>query len=485
MLLIYAIGIALIGFIAVTIIQALTSPLRSVPGPFLARFTRLWYLFRVVRGHFEDENIALHRRYGPIVRLAPNMFSIDTPEAVSAVYSVGSKMPKSAWYDGWQHPTAERATLFPDRLQKRHAETRRRFQNLYSMTSLVSYEGYVDSCTEIFFQRFDKLAREGTAFDLAHWFQCFAFDVIGDITYSKRFGFLDHGEDISGLLAANHKLIVYGALVGTFPEVHPILYRVMTWLGIGGAAGRNYLLRFTQQRVTQRRAEMAAAAEASTDEASDEYKPQSFLDKMLVQNEKDPEKVTDDHLISMSLANIVAGSDTTAITLSAILYHLMRNPAALARLRAEVDELEKQGKLDDRGHVRFQDGKDMTYLQAVITEALRMHSATGLPLWRDVSKDGLMLSGQYFPEGTTVGLNNWCAHYNEAVFGQDAHEFRPERWLAEQDEVKKLNAYYLPLVPMLVRRYDFEAVHGNNAWETKNLWFVKPIDFRVKVKHRV
>jgi hypothetical protein len=41
-----------------------TSPLRRVPGPFLARFTRFWYLKAVARGDFEKTNVELHKRYG-------------------------------------------------------------------------------------------------------------------------------------------------------------------------------------------------------------------------------------------------------------------------------------------------------------------------------------------------------------------------------------------------------------------------------------
>ena len=43
---------------------ALTSPLSSLPGPFFARFTKLWYLWRVYKGHFEQDNIDLHRKDG-------------------------------------------------------------------------------------------------------------------------------------------------------------------------------------------------------------------------------------------------------------------------------------------------------------------------------------------------------------------------------------------------------------------------------------
>ena len=48
----------------IKIYHNLFSPLASVPGPFLARFTDLWYAWRINKGHFEWDNISLHRKYG-------------------------------------------------------------------------------------------------------------------------------------------------------------------------------------------------------------------------------------------------------------------------------------------------------------------------------------------------------------------------------------------------------------------------------------
>ena len=44
--------------------QIWASPLASVPGPWLARFTDLWYAWRIDRGQFERDNIALHQKHG-------------------------------------------------------------------------------------------------------------------------------------------------------------------------------------------------------------------------------------------------------------------------------------------------------------------------------------------------------------------------------------------------------------------------------------
>lgn len=97
---------------------ALFSPLKDIPGPFWTRFTSLWYFSRVRQGQFEHENIKLHQQYGPIVRIAPNQYSISDISAIKTVYGTGSQFAKSAWYDGWKHP--QLWNLFADRDIKRH-----------------------------------------------------------------------------------------------------------------------------------------------------------------------------------------------------------------------------------------------------------------------------------------------------------------------------------------------------------------------------
>ena len=97
--------------------------------------------------------------------------------------------------------------------------------------------------------------------------------------------------------------------------------------------------------------------------------------------------------------NIAAGSDTTAITLTSALYHLYANPDKLAKLRDEIDTLACQNLASDP--VTWQEAQNMSYLQAVIQESLRMHPAIGTMLPRRVPKGGLELAGTYFPEGVS------------------------------------------------------------------------------------
>ena len=100
--------------------------------------------------------------------------------------------------------------------------------------------------------------------------------------------------------------------------------------------------------------------------------------------------------------------------------------------------------------VTYRQSLQMPYLQAVLKEALRIHPATGLPLGRQVPEGGASICGSFFPAGTVVGVNSWVAHANKGVFGSDADQFRPERWLVEKQEYAVLDQYFLSVSCCLI-----------------------------------
>ena len=86
------------------------------------------------------------------------------------------------------------------------------------MSALVQYEPLVDETTERFLDQTEALFSSKNAIcNFAQWLQFYAFDVIGDITYSKRHGFVDRAEDVDGMVAYLGKLFSYVAPVGPFP----------------------------------------------------------------------------------------------------------------------------------------------------------------------------------------------------------------------------------------------------------------------------
>ncbi|KAI9874118.1 MAG: hypothetical protein M1823_007759, partial [Watsoniomyces obsoletus] len=94
---------------------------------------------------------------------------------------------------------------------------------------------------------------------------------------------------------------------------------------------------------------------------------------------------------------IWAGSDTTAIALTSIFYHLHKRPETLAKLREEVDHAFYTGALSYP--LRYYDCVKLPYLHSVVREAMRMHSSLGTGLPRLVPKGGAEICGTFFPEG--------------------------------------------------------------------------------------
>lgn len=346
--------------------------------------------------------------------------------------------------------------------------------------------------------RFSECAAAGQVIDLQHWLQCYAFDVIGEITFANRFGFLDMGEDKEGVFGAIDGRGVYSTFVGIFPWIHRFLFPYLPTTG-----GHAFVLNYTLRQIEERQRLLKDPKNWGREG------PPDIMTKILLAHEDNPEKITRMDLITMCQSNIGAGSDTTAITLSSILYHLLQHPETYRRLQEEIDTAAREGKISDP--VTFKEAQEhLPYLQAVIKEGLRIHPATGLPMQRLVPATTTIASLP-IPGGSTVGINAWVAHRNTSVYGQGAKSWRPERWLEieEQGRGGEVEKYFLAfgmgsrtcigknisllemskLVPQLVRKFNFvldeELLGTGPGLRSLNRWFVKQTNFKGRVVARI
>ncbi|KAJ4509695.1 Pisatin demethylase [Exophiala dermatitidis] len=486
------------GWIIWQAITYLRDPLRDVPGPFWARFTRLWYLKEIAGGRFEKTNVQLHNKYGPIVRIAPNYYSIDDVDAIRTIYGHGTHFVKGKWYVASANPKNEEPDLFTDLNPETHAARRRAVASMFSVTSLLAMEPQAVKCAQILVQRFTELAESHAPINLQVWLQYYAFDVIALITLNKRFGFLDTGKDNGGMIAALHSYLLYLSKVGVFHEWHNTFTRILSYLPSSSSGGMHYMGAFLHEQIRE-----GQKQKTKSDLEKDESKPtDDFLTKMLRMHALQPDKFPMSAVFTTCGTNIAAGSDTTSVSLAAILYHLMRSPEKLEKLRREIDEaIEERGSKD---MLSFQEAQKLPYLQACIKEALRVHPATGLPMVRVVPEGGAMIAGRYFPAKTEVGVNSWVAHANQRIFGPDAEEFVPERWLESPERTSEMNRYIMTfgagsrtcigknislleisiLIPELVRKFDFTLVDPDRPLEIENVWFVKQKNLECFVTER-
>lgn len=140
---------------------------------------------------------------------------------------------------------------------------------------------------------------------------------------AKRFGFLDQGLDQGGLLKAIHAYLVYCANVGVYSEWHPWVSKLVKLLPNSGMA---YLQTFTQEQIQNRLAQ--AGSEKLVHVGGGD-----FLTKLLHMHGDQPDYITMRDVFVGCITNIGAGSDTTSVSLSGILYHLIKNPRVLAKVR--------------------------------------------------------------------------------------------------------------------------------------------------------
>jgi cytochrome P450 len=128
------------------------------------------------------------------------------------------------------------------------------------------------------------------------------------------------------------------------------------------------------------------------------------------------------------LSILLAGRDTTAGTLTILWHTLARRPDILEKLRQEVIDL--GGK-----RPTFESMKNMKYLKNVINEVLRLYPIVPLNA-RQCFKDTTLPVGGgpdgkskiFVKKGQVVAYSVYCMHHRKDIYGEDAEEFKPERW---------------------------------------------------------
>ncbi|KAK9855652.1 Cytochrome P450 [Penicillium brevicompactum] len=374
--------------------------------------------------------------------------------------------------------------LFNTQDDQLHRSMKKPIAGIYSMSNLVSFEPYVDSTIGFFLERLEDAQGKGNGkIDLGTWLQWFAFDVMGEITFSKRLGFLDEAKDVDGIMGSIWKMFQYSCWVGQMPWLDRIWVK-NTFVSRLLPEKNSPVVMFALARAQERIAEKLHGS--GSQDISSGYNSKDFMSRFLDARAKDP-SIPEWFVTAWTTSNVLAGSDTTAIMLRAIIYFLITNPATLRKLEHELRQAQSQGQLSEI--VTWKESRNLKYLDACVKEAGRLHPAIGLTLERVVPRGGATICGQFFEQGTNIGMNPWVIHRDKEVFGADAAEWNPDRWLdPDTERVARMdnslltfgsgsrtcigkNISYLEiykLIPTMFARYEIELWDPKREWEIAN-----------------
>lgn len=351
----------------------------------------------------------------------------------------------------------------------------RRTKNLaagFALSHVIKSEPYVDDCIRLLKKRIAEFSKSKAQINLDEWFNYMAFDILGEIIFSKSFGFLEAGKDLGGSIANSRALTLYVTLAAYFQRIH-------RWtLG-------NPILSDKKLMPAQHIFDTTLRAIASRKENPEVRK--DVLSIWLNQHEEHPEKFSEKELFGCVNMTVGAGADTVSASMQSFFYHLTRNPQYLAKVRREIADANLTEEV-----ISYADASRLPYLQACIKEAWRMFPPVPFGLARVAGPKGVTIGDRYFEPGTKLSVNPHVIHFSRELFGEDAAMYNPERWIgpgakdiekhfvafgAGYNSCQGRNIAQLELVKAtatLVRDFNFRQVDSNQDWKYEALFTATP-----------
>ncbi|KAI0123571.1 benzoate 4-monooxygenase cytochrome P450 [Xylariales sp. AK1849] len=455
----------LLALISIIVDRRYLSSLNRIPGPFLASFSRLWHIGRILAGDQNRVLVQLHDQHGHFVRIAHNEVSVSHPDGVKKILLAPlHKNPVS--------------TTDP----KKKIERSRNLGPGYSMTNILLSERAIDQNIQLLRGWLDKYATSAEPMDLDKFFTFTTHDNVGELVFSKSFGFLREGRDICDTIWNSLAHNAYVAVMGFYGWVHTVLVGnpFVTWLGI---------LPYGHIVDTA----MAAVKERG-ENPDTRFDLMSHWLKALAEH---PDRMNIREVHATAFNNTAAGGDTVACGLQSFFYHMIRHPTAWQRVR---DEITGAGLAESDAIIGFSDAQKLPFLQACITEALRIFGSVPMGLPRVVGPEGLTIGQQTFSKETIVSVNPHVIHQSKEIWGPDAREFRPDRWLS--GDATMMQKSWIPfgagyascpgqniarielskITATLVRDYDIWQKDKNQEWQYRAYFTVVPHTWPVYVK---
>ncbi|KAF0412497.1 cytochrome P450 [Gigaspora margarita] len=362
-------------------------PLSKIPSPsFLCSISNLPIILRKPEGKIFNWYLYLHKNIGPVVRISPSFVLFSSKNAVMQIL-INDNLPKSDSIAGIRSDP-NFPTLFSATEKPFHQKRRKLLSSAFSIKYISTLEPLMRSCTDVLLQKVLSLTNTSNNSN-------------NDIQYN-----------INGLPVLNIYELVQACTLDIIGET-----------AFGGSFNivekDSWIDEFISKIIKERR-ELNAQGKKRKD----------ILQILIDSKEDSDDPLTEFEIQDQIMEFVIAGSDTGSLTINMALIMLLNNPEKLETLVSELDSLNlPQSSNNSSTFIPSHDSiKNLKYLNAVIYEILRLFPASIGGILRQTTKD-TVIDGYLIPKDTSVSASIWSVHKSKEIWGPDADDFVPERWL--------------------------------------------------------
>ncbi|OOO06596.1 cytochrome P450 [Aspergillus oryzae] len=352
---------------------------------FLAHFGQepplsIWRMWHTSTGRVHRAIEFQHKlhglRLGDIVRISPNELSFASVESWKAIYQPKSApLVKSEFYEIYGSGFNS-LCIGSERNPETHSRMRKSLAAAFSTKALLEQEDIIQGCVNDFIEGI----RSQTTVNFTKWFEMLAFDILGEMAFGESFHCIENRKSHFWCDMIEEHLYFITILdnLRRYPLIAAIGKTILPHLTV---SVRNKHTNYSRRKVAHRLQSSSPRAD--------------FMSRLIAKvedEEMEMEELTAHASTLVYGGESIAGGETVATFLAAVTYHLLSTPNAYQKLRDEI-----RARYNHLSEITSTTALQLPYLQAVISEGLRIYPPGSQGFPRNTPPQGIVVKGTYVP----------------------------------------------------------------------------------------
>ncbi|KAF4629400.1 hypothetical protein G7Y89_g8747 [Cudoniella acicularis] len=409
-----ALATIILGFITVYTVARCTyllyfHPLSKYPGPRIAAVSNIWYGYHWLSGRYPWAIDNVLRKYGDVVRIAPNELVFLTPQATIDIFSPNQKGLETWVKTDFNNRGDDLGGIIWEQDPARHHQVLKKIAPGFSKRSMRAMEPLVHQYIDYFVERMQELGNAPEGVGLVQWTNWLAMDLSSELSWNEK---MNQMKDLKNsiyleVLIGFNQYSTVMQVFKRFPLLKPFQY---LWVPLAKLNSWATMEKNVDEKVGGRIDRRGKTQHVD------------FFEYVLPADSPLPTDIRElKQLTSVTVQLMLAGFDPISHWFYGTLFFLLQEPKSLKILVEEI-----RNAFKSYNDITPESVISLPYLQACLKETLRMlpSNLTGFPRL----SPGAMVDGEYIPKGVHVQTSILALGRSPRYFHEPLH-YRPHRWL--------------------------------------------------------